>query len=153
MDKYFFWCSSSRKEKKKKKVYVLWLFSNSWKVIKKTNMYERKKTKKKKWCRTDLGYCPIKLYCDLVLLATNCIAIRRLVGWGNSISRQQLYCDTVGWKVGLAGKLYCNRGSVLQLRCVVGWELYCNTTNCIVTVVQFWLGDKCVAIHLLYCGT
>ena len=42
-------------------------------------------------------------------------------------------------------------GIVLQLRCVVGWELYCNTTNCIMTVVQIWLGDKCVAIHLLYC--
>ena len=33
------------------------------------------------------------------------------------------------------GELYCNLG-------VVGWELYCNTTNCIAMGVQ-WLELNC----------
>ena len=36
------------------------------------------------------------------------------------------YCDLAVMRLGLAGKLYCNRGSVLQLRCDGGWKFYCN---------------------------
>ena len=77
-------------------------------------------------CRTDLGYCPIKLYCkrEIVLqesaswLEKNCIAM----GW---------HCIAIGepWQgywVTIHG-LYCDQ-EVLKKR-----VLYCNRMDCIVT--------------------
>ena len=32
----------------------------------KKNKKKRKKNEKKIWCKTELGYCPMKLYCDML---------------------------------------------------------------------------------------
>ena len=84
----------------------------------------KEKKTKKKWRRTDLGYWPIKIVLWPSLVGNNLYCNRKASWLGKLYLKAALYCDTVGWKVGLAGKLYCNRGSVLQLRSVVGWELY-----------------------------
>ena len=106
-------------------------------------------------------YCNMvgwKLYCNLRLLGSKCIAT--LGCWVQSVLQEgavarivlqhnRLYCNgcAVARIVLQHNKVYCKR---------VQWlELYCNTTDCIVVGVQ-WLGlycntTNCIAILVLYC--
>ena len=56
-----------------------------------------------------------------------CIVTQQFLGvkWvvGHVTIQKNLHCDLAVMRLGLAGKLYCNRGSVLKLRCDGGWKI------------------------------
>ena len=56
----------------------------------------KKKRKKKIWCRTELGYCPMKVYCD-------CRGTGHAGAQAHGMARGTRRCDTAAWGCDTAG--------------------------------------------------
>ena len=96
-----------------------------------SSRFEKKKTKKKYWCRSEMGYCPFE--------HRSCVTIRPLyrdiVGLEGGWFKEELYCKMVKCiaieVADLGENCIAIHYIVLQRRKLGGLNLGCNTLECI----------------------